>query len=170
MRGLTTRYIAMMILAAGMMFPGRVSASGMDVLYRDQTGAAFGNLDSHGAAAIASARVGFTVRLPRSWPRSAPLRALWVMERYNPPFVVLYYGSAYGSIACQLHESPGVTKVMMSWAPQAPIEIGQVQGLELRSWSGAVELIWRSHGIRFDLLGSDSTSPRTLLAMARSLL
>lgn len=165
--------VALGVIALPHLPQGRAVAQSTGVFYHDQAGTVRSGMDATQAAHLASLRLGFIVRLPATWPRGAPLRALWVMDRRTPRFVVLYYGGNDGYITCQLHQSLGVTTAMMNWAPETPIMIGRAQGMELKSWIGganpAIELIWRSDGVRYDLLGSTNTTLRTLMAMAMTL-
>lgn len=150
----------------------RAQAVSAAVLYHDQSGTVRNDMTPQQAAQLASAQLGFTVRLPATWPRGAPLRALWVMNQRKPRFVVLYYGDSGGYITCQLHESLNVTSPLMNWAPQSPVTVGRSQGTLLRAWIGGanpvVELIWRLHGVRYDLLGSTSTPLALLMKIATS--
>lgn len=165
------------MLAASMLCVGmgvtQVQARSTGVFYHDQSSPPRSNVAAAQAAQLASTRLGFTVRLPSTWPAGSALRALWVMERHTPRFVVIYYGGDDGYITCQLHESLSPTKVALNWAPRTPISIGGIAGTILRSEIGGpnpvVELLWRARGVYYDLLGSTQTSLKTLLTMARSL-
>ncbi len=151
----------------------RAQAASVGVLYHDQSGTVLTGMAPAQAARLASRRLGFVVALPATWPHGAPLRALWVMDRHTPRFVVLYYGGSSGEITCQLHESLGVSRANMSWAPQTPEAIGRARGVMYTSWQGGahptLELAWRAHGVYFDLLGTGTTTLKMLLAMAVSL-
>jgi hypothetical protein len=129
---------------------------------------------SQQALNLASVRLHFTVRVPLSWPTGSRLRALWVMDRHAPPFVVIYYGGNDGYITCQLRESIAPTRASLSWAPRTAALVGGIQGTRLETAIGGaypvVELMWRSRGVYFDLLGSTSTPSNLLMTMATSLL
>lgn len=160
-------------LAASVCAPGVVQARGVGVFYHDQSSPPRSGIAAQQAVRLASARLGFAVRLPTTWPRDSALRALWVMDRHVPRFVVIYYGGGDGYITCQLHESRSPTAVALNWAPRTTTNIGRTRGAMLRSYIGGpnpvIELLWRVHGIYFDLLGSTQTPLSTLLTMARSL-
>lgn len=172
-RRVLRRAITAAILAAGLVLPGVAQAHAVGVFYHDQSGASRSGVDPQQAVRMASARLGFTVRLPATWPRGSALRALWVMDRHTPRFVVIYYGGDDGYITCQLHESLSPTTVALNWAPRTAVSIGGLQGTMLRTQIGGanpvVELLWRAHGAYYDLLGSTQTTLKTLLAMAKSL-
>ncbi len=151
----------------------RAQGASSGVFYHDQSGTALSGAAAEAARQLASRRLGFTVGLPSSWPAGTNLRALWVMDRRTPRFAVLYYGDGAGYIASQLHESVGGAAVALSWATAKPIAVGAVQGTLLQSNIGGAnpvsEIVWRLHGVRYDLLGSTGTSLTTVLAMAASL-
>lgn len=152
---------------------GHVQALAPGVFYHDQSGDALQGISAAEATRLASRRLGFTVRLPALWPRGAPLRALWVMDRHTPRFVVIYYGGNDGYITCQLHESLHGATAALHWVSRQPISIGALRGVVLRSAIGGSnpvsELIWRAHGVYYDLLGSTSTPLALLRRMAASL-
>ena len=168
------RCIGVIALAVGMLLGSGLRAEGaVQVFYHDQSGTRQDAVDADQAATMASARLGFTVRVPSLALQGSRLRALWVMERHAPRFVVLYYGGDDGYVTCQLHESLGATAVALGWAPQSAVTIGHVRGTMLQTNIGGanpvVELIWRAHGVRYDLLGSTETPLNTLMATATSL-
>lgn len=162
----------LLAMAGAHLHVARAEATSAAVLYHDQGGTVRDDMTPQQAAQLASAHLRFTVRLPETWPHGAPLRALWVMDQRTPRFVVLYYGDGGGYITCQLHESLNVTSPLMNWAPQSPVTVGHSQGTLLRAWIGGanpvVELIWHLHGVRYDLLGSTSTSFALLMKIATS--
>ncbi len=143
------------------------------VYYHDQSGTALSGAASEAARQLASRRLGFTMRLPSWWPAGTDLRALWVMDRHTPRFAVLYYGDGNGYITCQLHESIKGVSVALRWATATPIAVGAAQGTLLQSNIGGAnpvsEIVWRLHGVRYDLLGSTGASLATVLDMATSL-
>lgn len=143
------------------------------VYYHDQSGLPLRTVIPSQAVALASWRLGFPVRLPTSWPAGSSLRALWVMDQHAPRFAVIYYGGADGYITCQVHESLDGSRVVLSWAAPRPRTIAGGPGLLLQSNIGGTypvsELVWRAHGVRYDLLGSVSTPLGLLLRMAASL-
>src|SRR5579883_1065235 len=134
-RRILTRGIAA-ALAASLCIPGVVQARGVGVFYHDQSSPPRSGIAAQQAVQLASARLGFAVRLPATWPRDSALRALWVMDRHVPRFVVIYYGGDDGYITCQLHESLSPTAVALSWAPRSATTIGRIQGTMLRSYIG----------------------------------
>lgn len=169
------RCIGVMALAAGVLLGSSPRAEGaaVQVFYHDQSGTRQDAVAADQAATMASARLGFAVRIPTLGLQGSRLRALWVMEHHAPRFVVLYYGGDDGYITCQLHESLGATAVALGWAPQSAVMIGHVQGTMLQTNIGGanpvIELIWRAHGVRYDLLGSTATPLNVLMMMAVSL-
>ncbi len=169
------RRIGATALVAGVLLGGgiRADAAAVQVFYHDQSGTQQNGVAADQAAAMASARLGFTVRAPALALPGSRLRALWVMDRHTPRFVVLYYGGDDGYITCQLHESLNATAVALNWAPQTAVTIGHVRGVMLQTNIGGanpvVELIWRAHGVRYDLLGSTATPLDTLMTMAGAL-
>ncbi len=166
--------IALVIVAATTAPLERVHARSAPsgVFYHDQSGTAITGAAAASARRLASARLAFTVGLPARWPGGTALRALWVMDHHTPRFAVLYYGDDGGYIACQLHESLAGTNVSLGWATRKPITVGTVQGTLLQSNIGGAnpvsEIVWRLHGVRYDLLGSTGTSLATVLDMAAS--
>jgi len=164
--------IAVALLPLGRAAAQSVSSNAASgVFYHDQSGTALAGEAAE--TARASQRLGFTVRLPASWPSGTNLRALWVMDRHTPRFAVLYYGNGNGYITCQLHESVGVAAVALRWATAKPIAVGAARGSLLQSDIGGAnpvsEIVWRLHGVRHDLLGSTGASLQTVLTMAASI-
>jgi hypothetical protein len=166
--------VALVIVAATTASAERTRArsASSGVFYHDQSGTALNGANAASARQLASARLAFTVGLPTRWPAGTALRALWVMDHHTPRFAVLYYGGDGGYIACQLHESLAGTSVSLGWATRKPITVGAVQGALLQSNIGGAnpvsEIVWRLHGVRYDLLGSTGTSVATVLDMAAS--
>jgi len=166
--------IAVALLPLGRAAAQSVSSNAASgVFYHDQSGTALAGEAAEAARALASQRLGFTVRLPASWPSGTNLRALWVMDRHTPRFAVLYYGNGNGYITCQLHESVGVAAVALRWATAKPLAVGAARGSLLQSDIGGAnpvsEIVWRLHGVRHDLLGSTGASLQTVLTMAASI-
>ncbi len=147
--------------------------SASNVYYHDQSGTVLGAVAPEQARQLASSRLGFVVRLPTRWPAGAPLRTLWVMDRHLPHFVILYYGDGGGYITCQLRESTVANVATMKWAPRTTTTVGGLPATMRRAAIGGphpvIELLWQSHGLYYDLLGSTNTTLRTLMAMATSL-
>jgi len=163
------------LVIAAMALPPRqaeAQSTSSGVFYHDQSGTALTGAAAGAARRLASQRLAFTVRLPASWPAGTSLRALWVMDRHTPRFAVLYYGDGAGYISCQLHESIEGTAVALRWATGKPVAVGAAQGMLLQSDIGGAnpvsEIVWRLHGVRYDLLGSTGTSLSTVLSMAIS--
>lgn len=175
MRCVTATVLVASVLLGGSILSGGMRAEGaaVQVFYHDQSGTRQSGVDAGQAAAMASTRLGFPVHVPSLGLQGSQLRALWVMDRHTPRFVVLYYGGGDGYITCQLHESLNATAVALNWAPQTAVTIGHARGTMLQTIIGGanpvVELIWRAHGVRYDLLGSTSTPLATLMTMAVSL-
>jgi len=156
--------IAVALLPLGRAAAQSVSSNAASgVFYHDQSGTALAGEAAEAARALASQRLGFTVRLPASWPSGTNLRALWVMDRHTPRFAVLYYGNGNGYITCQLHESVGVAARGRGGGAAQPhtVDIGGANPVS--------EIVWRLHGVRHDLLGSTGASLQTVLTMAASI-
>src|SRR5579875_2202093 len=100
--GVAALCIAILALPLGRAYAQSTSSG---VFYHDQSGTALNGVPTSRALALASARLAFTVHLPTRWPGGTRLQALWVMDKHNPRFAVLYYGDGNGYITCQLHES-----------------------------------------------------------------
>jgi len=176
-RGMRRRALAAVAIVALLPWgaSGRARAQGTDagVFYHDQSGTALQGAVAGQAATLASRRLGFAVGVPRWAPAATRLRSLWVMDRHTPRFVVLYDGGDDGYITCQLHESLSATGVVLRGASPKTISIGHTRGILLQEEIGGAnpvsELIWRPHGVRYDLLGSADTSLATLLRTANSI-
>jgi hypothetical protein len=148
-------------------------SSGTNVYYHDQSGTIISAIAPLEARRLASSRLSFAVHLPTRWPAGAPLRTLWVMDRHQPRFVILYYGDGGGYITCQLRESTVANVATMKWVPETTTAVGGRPATMRRAAIGGphpvIELLWQSHGLYYDLLGSTTTTRQTLMSMATSL-
>lgn len=170
--GMAVAACAVSTLPAALAHAQTAPTSG-DVYYHDQSGTVLSAITAAQAISHASQRLHFAVRAATTWPSGSRLRAVWVMDRHTPRFVVLYYGGDDGYVTCQVRESLDASAVVLKDAAATTIAVDGARGTLRQADIGGVnpvsEIVWRAHGIRYDLLGSVQVPLHGLVRMANSL-